>query len=107
VKAQFAAVAPPPDPNAAEQITAQAKEADTAEQEVLSQAQSGPSDGAAAAAPAAPAGPPKTIGLGQTIDEVTGILGQPKSVVDLGAKKIYVYPDMKVTFNNGKVTDVQ
>jgi hypothetical protein len=38
---------------------------------------------------------------------VTGILGQPKSVVDLGAKKIYVYPDMKITFNNGKVTDVQ
>ena len=51
--------------------------------------------------------PPKTIGLGQTIDEVTGILGQPKSVVDLGAKKIYVYSDMKITFNNGKVTDVQ
>jgi hypothetical protein len=107
VKAEFAAVAPPPDPNAGDQINAQAKEADVSEKEVLADAQSGPSDGGAAAPAAAPAGPPKTIGLGQTIDEVTGILGQPKSVVDLGAKKIYVYPDMKITFNNGKVTDVQ
>ena len=24
-----------------------------------------------------------------------------------GAKKIYVYPDLKVTFNGGKVSDVQ
>ena len=107
VKAEFAAVAPPPDPNAAQQINAEAKEADKSEQEVLSQTQSGPSDGAVSAPAAAPVGPPKTIGLGQTIDEVTGILGQPKSMVDLGAKKIYVYPDMKITFNNGKVTDVQ
>ena len=38
---------------------------------------------------------------------MTAILGQPKSVVDLGAKKIYVYKDMKVVFNSGKVTDVQ
>jgi hypothetical protein len=45
--------------------------------------------------------------VGQTIDEVTAALGQPKSVVDLGAKKIYVYPDMKVTFKGGKVSDVQ
>jgi hypothetical protein len=38
---------------------------------------------------------------------VTGALGAPKSIVDLGVKKIYVYKDMKVTFKNGKVTDVQ
>jgi hypothetical protein len=45
--------------------------------------------------------------VGQTIDEVTAALGQPKSVVDLGAKKIYVYRDMKVTFKGGKVSDGQ
>jgi hypothetical protein len=45
--------------------------------------------------------------MGQTIDEVTGILGQPRSIVNLGNKKIYVYPDLKVTFNAGKVSDVQ
>jgi hypothetical protein len=57
-----------------------------------------------AAAP--PAGPP-TIALGQTIDQVTAALGEPKEVVDLGSKKIYKYPDMKVVFMNGKVSDVQ
>jgi hypothetical protein len=25
----------------------------------------------------------------------------------LGAKKIYTYPDMKIIFQNGKVSDVQ
>lgn len=33
--------------------------------------------------------------------------GQPQKVANLGAKEIYYYPDMKVTFVNGKVTDVQ
>jgi len=55
----------------------------------------------------APAVPPATISLGQTTDQVVSILGQPKNIVDLGPKKIYVYPDIKVTFNNGKVTDVE
>jgi len=104
-KAEFASIAPPPDPNAAAEIQQQAKEADTAETEVAGQATAagGPSDAAAAA----PAAPPAEISLGQTIDQVTAILGQPKSVVDLGPKKIYVYKDMKVVFNGGKVTDVQ
>jgi len=103
VKADFAAVAPPPDPSAATQINQQLTEADKVEAETVSQV---PADGAAAPA-AAPAGPPKTIALGQTFDEVTSILGAPKSIVDLGPKKIYVYPDMKITFNGGKVADVQ
>ena len=33
--------------------------------------------------------------------------GQPQKVVKLGTKDIYYYSDMKVTFVNGKVTDVQ
>jgi hypothetical protein len=105
VKAQFAMDAPPPDATAQQQISAQAQDADKAEQEVLAQAGSGPAD-AAAPAPAAPAAPVE-IALGQTVDQVTGALGQPKNIVDLGAKKIYVFKDMKVTFKDGKVTDVQ
>ena len=54
-----------------------------------------------------PAAPPPTIQLGQTPDEVTGALGQPEKIVNLGAKQIYYYKDMKVTFVKGKVTDVQ
>jgi hypothetical protein len=56
---------------------------------------------------AAPAGPPPTIQLGQTPDEVTAALGQPEKIVNLGAKQIYYYKDMKVTFVKGKVSDVQ
>jgi hypothetical protein len=59
------------------------------------------------AAPAAPPAAPASISLGQSINDVTGQLGQPKSVVDLGPKKIYVYKDMKITFKDGKVSDVQ
>ncbi|HEX4006329.1 MAG TPA: hypothetical protein VHX60_09145 [Acidobacteriaceae bacterium] len=55
----------------------------------------------------APAAPPKTIALGQTKDQVTAILGQPQKVVNLGAKEIDYYPDMKVVYTHGKVTDVQ
>jgi hypothetical protein len=52
-------------------------------------------------------GPPPTVSLGQTPDQVTGILGQPQQIINLGAKQIYKYPDMKVIFMNGKVSDVQ
>jgi hypothetical protein len=55
----------------------------------------------------APPQPPQTIQLGQTFDEVTNALGQPVKIVNLGAKQIYVYKDLKVTFLKGKVADVQ
>jgi len=56
---------------------------------------------------AAPPAEPQTIQLGQTTDEVVGALGQPDKIVNLGAKQIYVYKDLKVTFLKGKVSDVQ
>ena len=105
-KAQFAMDAPPPDDSAQQQIQAQQTDADKAEQEVLAQAGSGPAD-AAVPAVAAPPAAPVEIALGQTVEQVTGALGQPKNIVDLGPKKIYVFKDMKVTFKDGKVTDVQ
>jgi hypothetical protein len=49
----------------------------------------------------------KTISLGQTVDEVKSILGQPERIVNLGPKVTYFYKDMKVIFQDGKVTDVQ
>src|SRR5271168_14021 len=68
-----------------------------------------PADNAAPPQQAAaqPSAPPKTIALGQTTDQVVEILGQPQKIVNLGAKQMYFYPDMKVIFTNGKVTDVQ
>jgi hypothetical protein len=111
VKASFATDAPGPDPNAATEIKQQAQEADQAETQVLSQVSEnsgpGPSASAEHSAAPAPAAAPVSISLNQSIDEVTGALGAPQSIVDLGTKKIYVYNGMKITFQDGKVTDVQ
>lgn len=50
---------------------------------------------------------PQTVQLGMTTDQVQNVLGQPDKVFNVGAKQIYVYKDVKVTFQNGKVADVQ
>ena len=50
---------------------------------------------------------PQTIQMGMSPDQVQGALGQPSKVVNLGPKQIFVYKDLKVTFLNGKVVDVQ
>jgi hypothetical protein len=50
--------------------------------------------------------PPPTIALGQTMDQVTAGFGQPLRVAKLGAMVIFYYKDMKVTFTNGKVSNV-
>jgi len=47
-----------------------------------------------------------TIGLGQTEQEVEEALGKPARIVNLGAKIIWTYSDLKVTFIDGKVADV-
>jgi hypothetical protein len=54
-----------------------------------------------------PRAEPARIALGQSMDEVKANLGQPDKVVDLGSKKIYIYRDLKITFLDGKVSDVQ
>jgi hypothetical protein len=51
--------------------------------------------------------PPPTIALGQTMDQVTTAFGQPLKVARLGAKVIFYFKDMKVTFTNGKVSNVE
>ena len=66
--------------------------------------------GAAPAQPAAqdqPAAEPASIEKGQTPDQVQAALGKPDKIVNLGSKQIWVYKDLKVTFLNGKVSDVQ
>jgi hypothetical protein len=67
-------------------------------------------------APIAPPPPPApdaaptqqiSVGIGQTPDQVKAAMGQPTKIVKAGAKEIYFYPDVKVTFVNGKVSDVE
>jgi hypothetical protein len=96
VQTGFAAIAPPDDPNAKAELSETAKEGDQADRQALTES-GGQNAGTDAAAP-------PSVNTGQTIDEVIAILGQPKKKVDLGAKKIYVFDNLKVTFTDGKVT---
>jgi hypothetical protein len=57
--------------------------------------------------PPPPPADPKTLSIGQTIDEVVSNFGQPEKIVKLATKQIYYYKDMKVTFVNGKVSNVE
>jgi hypothetical protein len=76
-----------------------------------------PAAAPAAAAPEAPPPPieapppppadPTNIAEGQTIDEVVKAMGQPLHIANVGTKVIYSYKDLKVTFVNGKVKDIQ
>ena len=50
---------------------------------------------------------PQQIEKGQTPDQVKAVLGQPDKIVNFGSKQIFIYKDLKVTFLNGKVLDVQ
>ncbi len=57
--------------------------------------------------PQQPQAEPASIELGMTLGQVEAALGKPDKKVNLGAKQIYVYKDMKITFKDGKVSDVQ
>jgi hypothetical protein len=109
IAAPFAAIAPPPDPNAATQIAQQVQEADSAEQDVVA----GQAPVAAAvAAPVAPPPPPapvkETAKQGWTTDQVVAAYGKPLQDFEIGGKRIYIYkdPPVKITFKDGKVTDI-
>lgn len=54
-----------------------------------------------------PQAEPAEIKLGMTMGEVESALGKPDRKANLGTKQIYYYKDMKVTFKDGKVSDVQ
>ncbi len=61
----------------------------------------------AAVTPPAPPADPVKIELGQTTGQVVAAMGQPEKMVNLGERQIYMYKDLKITFINGKVSDVQ
>ena len=73
-----------------------------------------PTQAAPAETPPAPVEPPPpppaaplTISVGETIDGVIAVLGQPARIAKAGNKDIYIYKNLRVTFIDGKVTDVQ
>jgi hypothetical protein len=50
---------------------------------------------------------PKSIELGNTPDEVQSVMGNPNKIINLGTKVIHIYDDMKIIYDDGKVSDVQ
>ena len=96
----WGAIAPPPALDVTAELSQLAKEADLAEREVL-KSEPAPKP-AHASAPV-----PSASLMGKSPDQVKAMLGKPNSVVDLGAKKIYVFDDRRVTFTHGKATDIQ
>ncbi|MGP8270939.1 MAG: hypothetical protein ACLQLH_12775 [Terracidiphilus sp.] len=106
---EYAQIAPPPDPKDAADLQQQDQQADQAVKDVnadASQDSKGPG-GAAAVTPTAPPAAPASVERGQTFEQVKAAMGAPTSVANLGPKVIYDYNGMKVTFKNGKVSDVQ
>ena len=89
-----------PDDNAVGELAQAAQAADQESQGLLGQA---PPPQAAQPQPAAGG----TISLGMTVQEVQAILGSPRRSATVGARRIEVYQDFKVTYLNGRVTDVQ
>jgi hypothetical protein len=59
------------------------------------------------AEPAAPAPEPVTIKIGDLPAQVVASMGQPDRIAKIANKDIYFYKDMKVTFVDGKVSDIQ
>jgi chemotaxis protein histidine kinase CheA len=84
-----------PDPNASAELNQAYQDTNQAERAALGQAAN---DATA---------PTPTVSLGQSIDQVRAILGPPQQIMDAGAKQIYVYRNVKITFINGRVSDIQ
>ena len=47
------------------------------------------------------------ISLGMSVEAVIELKGKPKSRINLGSKIILTYDDMKIVFEDGKLSDVQ
>ena len=92
--AQYAALAPPPEANLDSEIQQTDQLSDQAEKDVTAEtAQDG-------------GGAPVSVTLGQTTDEVQAAMGEPTRVTSKGSKTTYYYDDRKITFKDGRVSEV-
>ncbi|HTW66079.1 MAG TPA: hypothetical protein VME17_15740 [Bryobacteraceae bacterium] len=103
VKAAYIQAAPPPEINISIELAQQDQEADNAEHEANQEALGPAAPSASKASSAAPV----ELAKGQTIAQVKVLMGEPKKIINVGTKQVYVYPDMKITFAVGKVIDFQ
>jgi hypothetical protein len=102
--APWTQAAPPAEPNLQAELAQQDQEGNQVESEAGVEAKN-LVPGTAATAPAAA---PAQISLGQSVAEVEANVGKPKTQAVVGTKQILIFPDgMKVTFEGGKVSDIQ
>lgn len=57
--------------------------------------------------PTGSSSPSADIEQGQSINQVEAALGQPQEKFKVGNKEIYVYPKIKITFLDGKVSTIE
>jgi len=48
-----------------------------------------------------------TLKMGDSTDQVSASMGQPDRIAKVANKEIYFYKDMKITFVDGKISDIQ
>ena len=117
VASEFAASAPPADPNEAAELARLNQEASSTEQDVVKDAsfqdssiKDTDSNGPLTQRPdSMPAQTTRAdLEPGMTLAQVRAIKGAPSNPpTRFGAKEIWTYPDVKLTFLNGKLADVQ
>jgi hypothetical protein len=83
-----------PDPEAEAEVSQVYNDADQADRSALGQAAGG-------------TGETPTVSLGQTMDQVRAVLGPPLQIMNAGTRQIYLYRNLKVTFVDGRVSDIQ
>jgi hypothetical protein len=100
--ADYASEAPPPEPNIADELKQSASDGMQVEQASIQASN-------ASYVPAQQIGNAgtQTVTEGQTPDQVIAILGQPTRIFSVGAKKIFQYPRMKITFLNDRLSDIE
>ena len=100
VDSPIASAAPPPDADAASELSSGAQQATQEEMAVLNQASDAGSGDAGAAGGNA-------VSLGMSVDQVRGIVGNLRLVASVGNKQIYAAGSLKITFVNGQVSNVE
>ena len=102
-----------PESNVQNELTQVSNDANSAEQDTIDSTVQTPGPDAEpavvlpAGAPSGRTGSDTNIQVGSTIEQVMAAWGQPDKIADLGSRKIYIYQYVKVTFEDGRVVDVQ
>ena len=105
----FASAAPPADPNEAAELARLNQEASTTEQTIVKDTSYQPAGNVPLQQQMPQNSAPTSTELqpGMTIEQVMQMKGAPTGNTKFGTRQIVTYSDIKLTFTNGKLTDIQ